>query len=78
MQDIDELRKISDDRLWEKRCEEHRCEECGGNLGEDILVCLANWEGVYPDDCLSCEADACLGRGEGFKCDCCGHVTREE
>ena len=75
--DIDEMRKASDDRLWEKLHEEHRCEECGGNSGEEVVTCLGSDDEVYPSTCLACKEDVCVGRGNAFKCDC-GHLTREE
>jgi len=77
MPDIDELRKLSDDRLWEKLHANRRCEECGSNIGEEVLICQGSGSEVYPSDCLACREDCCIGRESRFKCDC-GHITREE
>ena len=64
---------------------DNECEECYGEYGKELLVCLASKNGkhyvqydeVYPDTCEGCAADACNGRAWAFKCgnDGCMHYT---
>ena len=54
-----------------------KCEECNGNSGEDVVICLGSGEVVYPSDCPACTEECCGMRADAFKCDC-GHVTKEE
>lgn len=46
--------------------------ECGGKLG-DAFLCNATGETVYPDGCLSCKEENCLGRKAILACNSCGH-----